>query len=573
MIIDCHPLPVPPKGESSPSLGGGWGEVGVLLLFLLALSLFACGDKDDPVIPENFRLEEIIIDGQSNLSAYTDINPQNLSIEFIFSTAFDKNTIEGNITLKDKNKQEVKLLFTYPNEKTVLAEPESSLNTFTDYELVIWTGIKSQQGTTIMTGKTYSLSTGLDLSDKFPRIPDEELLDLVQSQTFKYFWDFGHPTSGMARERTTSGHTVATGGTGFGVMAMIVAAERGFVLRNDALQRVQKIVTFLDEKCEKFHGAYSHWINGETGKTVPFSTYDDGGDLVETALLFQGLLAAGQYFNSSDGAEVNLRNDITRLWEAIEWTWYQQDGQNVLYWHWSPTYHWQMNMKITGWNEALIVYVLAASSPTYPISKEVYTQGWARNGAMANGKLFYGLSLPLGNDYGGPLFFSHYSFLGINPKGLSDQYADYWTQNQHHSLINYKYCIENPKKYAGYGADCWGLTASDGNGGYSAHSPTDDKGVIAPTAALSSMPYTPEESMNALRFFYYKLGDQLWSDYGFYDAFNLSAQWFDNQHIAIDQGPIVVMIENYRTGLLWSLFMADEEIKEGLRKLGFQSPD
>ena len=543
-----------------------------ILIFILAIILFlsGCGDKnDDPVITEDFRLDQITIDGQSNLATYSDIDPLNLSIKLTFSAVPDKNTVEENITLRDKSNKEVKLLFSYPDDKIIIVEPESALVSFSVYEFVIWPALKSQNGINILTGKTYSLSTGIDLSDKFPRISDEELLDLVQSQTFKYFWDFGHPTSGMARERTTSGHTVTTGGTGFGVMAMIVAAERGFISYAEALQRVRKIVNFLDTKCEKYHGAYSHWINGETGVTIPFSQYDDGGDLVETALLFQGLLTARQYFRSGDSEETELRNDISRLWEAIEWTWYQKDGENVLYWHWSPTYNWQMNMTITGWNEALIVYVLAASSPTYPVSKDVYTQGWARHGAIVNGSSFYGLQLPLGESYGGPLFFSHYSFLGINPQGLKDQYADYWAQNRNHSLINYNYCTENPKAYAGYSADCWGLTASDGNNGYSAHSPTNDKGVIAPTAALSSMPYVPQESMKALHFFYYKLGDKLWSDYGFYDSFNLTKQWFDDQHIAIDQGPIIIMIENYRTGLLWSLLMTDMEIREGLMKLGF----
>jgi hypothetical protein len=156
---------------------------------------------------------------------------------------------------------------------------------------------------------------------------------------------------------------------------------------------------------------------------------------------------------------------------------------------------------------------------------------------------------------------------------LTDQYADYWEQNKNHTLINYSYCVANPRGYSGYGPDCWGLTASDGDKGYSAHSPTNDRGVIAPTAALSSMPYTPEESRRALEFFYYKLGDKLWSDYGFYDAFNLSEQWFDNQHIAIDQGPIIIMMENYRSGLLWSLFMADPDIKESMKRIGFSSPE
>jgi hypothetical protein len=188
---------------------------------------------------------------------------------------------------------------------------------------------------------------------------------------------------------------------------------------------------------------------------------------------------------------------------------------------------------------------------------------------MKNGKTFYDIMLPLGYDYGGPLFFAHYSFLGLDPRNLSDSYANYWTQNTAHSLINYKYCVANPKKYRGYSAKCWGLTASDIQNSYSASSPTNDLGVIAPTAALSSIPYTPEQSMEALKFFYYVLGDKLWGTYGFYDSFNLTSRWFADSYIAIDQGPIVCMIENYRSGLLWNLFMSNTDIKSGLDKLGF----
>jgi hypothetical protein len=363
---------------------------------------------------------------------------------------------------------------------------------------------------------------------------------------------------------------VTTGGTGFGVMAMIVAVERDFITREEALNHIQTIVTFLETRATRYHGAFAHWIHGETGETLPFSTYDDGADLVETSLLFQGLLTARQYFSRSTPEEIALREDITHLWEEVDWTWFQKENEHVLYWHWSPQHGWQMNMKISGWNESLITYVLAASSPTHPITREVYDQGWARNGNMANNATYYGYQLPVGPDLGGPLFFAHYSFMGINPKGLKDQYADYWEQNRNHTLINYAYCVENPKKYSGYGEHCWGLTASDGGQGYSAHSPANDRGVIAPTAALSSMPYAPEESMKALHFFYYKLGDKLWTDYGFVDAFNLSEGWFDNQHIAIDQGPIILMIENYRSSLLWDLLMSDTEIEAGLTKLGFQ---
>ncbi|HBL32461.1 MAG TPA: beta-glucosidase, partial [Porphyromonadaceae bacterium] len=407
--------------------------------------------------------------------------------------------------------------------------------------------------------------------DKYPRISDEELLTLVQKQTFRYFWDFGHPVSGMARERSSSGDVVTTGGTGFGIMAMIVAAERRFVSRQEAAERVLKITRFLKERCTSYHGAFAHWINGSTGETKPFSTKDDGADLVETSFLFQGLLTAREYFDGEDTNEAELRRLITELWEAVEWNWFRQNGQNTLYWHWSPVYGWEMNMKISGWNESLITYVLAAASPTHSIPKEVYDNGWARNGAMRNDGTYYGYKLPLGPSYGGPMFFAHYSFLGLNPNGLKDAYADYGEQNVNHARINYEHSLRNPGGYLGYSDVCWGLTASDGNNGYSAHSPSNDKGVIAPTAALSSMPYTPEESMAALRFFYYTLGDKLWKEYGFIDAFNLTEKWYASDFLAIDQGPIIVMIENYRTGLLWNLLGRSTEIQAGLKKLGFET--
>jgi hypothetical protein len=216
--------------------------------------------------------------------------------------------------------------------------------------------------------------------------------------------------------------------------------------------------------------------------------------------------------------------------------------------------------------------VLAASSTTYPIPKIVYDNGWAQNGGMKNGNSYYGYTLPLGPPLGGPLFFEHYSFMGIDPNGLTDQYANYQTQTVNHTKINYEYCKANPKNYIGYSDESWGLTASDIPGGYAASSPTNDLGVIAPTAALSSFPYTPAESMKALKYFYYKLGDRLWGQYGFYDAFSLHQQWFANSTLAIDQGPIIVMIENYRSGLMWNLFMSCPEVKTGMKNLGFSSP-
>lgn len=408
-------------------------------------------------------------------------------------------------------------------------------------------------------------------------LSDSALLDLVQKQSFRYFWDFAHPVSGMARERTNTdagyGHeTIAVGGTGFGIMGVIVAVERKWITRDTAAKFLLKMVNFL-LKSPTYHGAFPHWLDGTTGKTIPFSRKDDGGDLVETSYLFQGLLCARQYFNGDNGVERELRNRINWMWPDIEWNWYTQ-GQDVLYWHWSPNNGWAMNFPVRGFNECLIMYILAASCPNekYQVPSSVYHRGWAVSNFFKNGKEFYGIKLPLGFDYGGPLFFSHYSFLGLDPRGLKDRYADYWEQNRNHTLINHAYCLANPKKFKGYGENCWGLTASDDPGGYDAHSPTNDNGTISPTAALSAFPYAPEFSMKALRHFYDDLGGKIWGEYGFIDAFNESRNWYPRSFLAIDQGPIIVMIENYRTGLLWKLFMSCPEIQTGLRKLGFESP-
>lgn len=417
-------------------------------------------------------------------------------------------------------------------------------------------------------------ANGIPYSLKIDKnITDEALLDLVQKQTLRYFWDFAHPVSGMARERSNETasygqEVVTTGGTGFGVMAVIVGVERGWIERDTAARFLLKMVKWLS-KADSYHGVFPHWYHGKTGKTIPFSRKDDGADLVESSFLLQGLLCVRQYFDGNNTVERSLRNRINGLWNEVEWDFFTRGGREVLYWHWSPNNGWAMNFPLRGFNECLITYVLAASSTRYPVTAGVYHRGWAQSDFFKNGKSFYGYTLPLGFDYGGPLFFSQYSFLGLNPKGLKDQYADYWQQNQHHSLINYTHCVENPNGFKGYGDNCWGLTASDDPAGYDAHSPTNDNGTITPTAALSAFPYTPEKSMKALRYFYTELGDKIWREYGFTDAFNSAQNWYAQSHLAIDQGPIVVMIENYRSGLLWNLFMSCSEVQAGLKKLGF----
>lgn len=433
----------------------------------------------------------------------------------------------------------------------------------------------------ILTGSNHAQT--VSTANKRPIVTDDSVLTLVEYNTFQYFWKGAEPVSGMACERIhTDGvypqndkNIITTGGSGFGFMAILVGIERGFITREEGLARFEKNISFL-KKADRFHGAWPHWINGETGKVKPFGTKDDGADLVETSYMIQGLIAVRQYFKDGNTREKQLANEIDKLWKEVDFKWFTQ-GKDVIYWHWSPTFGWEMNFPVEGYNECLILYVLAASSPTHPVSAEAYHKGWARNGAIKGNTTKYGFTLSLKHngapDYGGPLFWAHYSYLGLDPRKLSDKYANYWDDNKNLTLINRQWCIENPKKYKGYGENCWGLTASYSVKGYSAHAPgtENDLGVISPTAALSSFPYTPEYSMQAMKHFYYDLGDKIWGKYGFYDAFSEQENWYPTQYLAIDQGPAIVMIENYRSGLLWKLFMQAPEIQNGLKLLGFKS--
>ncbi len=412
-------------------------------------------------------------------------------------------------------------------------------------------------------------------------LPDDEaLLDSVERRTFRYFWDGAEPISGMARERIhidgiypeNDAHIVTSGGSGFGAMALLAGIERGYITREEGLERFERIVGWL-ERADRFHGAFPHWWDGETGRVHPFSPKDNGGDLVETAFLMQGLLAAHQYYAEGSEAERALAARIDRLWREVEWSWYC-NGEEVLYWHWSPDFGWEMDFPVRGYNECLIMYLLAASSPTYPIGPEVYHEGWAEGGAIVDPHEVEGYPLRLRYQGGeaGPLFWGHYSFLGLDPRGLHDRYADYFEEMRNYTLANRAYCIRNPKGYAGYGPDCWGHTASYSVGGYAGHAPDEanDLGVIAPTAALSSIVYTPEESMQVMRHLYGRLGNRVWGPYGFYDAFSETDSWYPQRYLAIDQGPTAVMIENYRSGLLWTLFMSHPDVRRGLERLGFE---
>ena len=550
----------------------------ILLITLLSLAAFSCKKKSPqppPVVtpPAAITVTAVKINGKDAENNNAGINAKP-TIIIQFSKAVKQSTLATSISLSNDAGTAAGFSTTVSPDETQVNILPSSLNYLTKYNLTISNTLEAKDGGKLASAETKVFATALDSSRKFTAITDAELLTKVQQQTFRYFWDFAHPISGLAREGSKhAANIVTSGGSGFGIMAILVAIERGFIIRSQGFQRMQTIVAFLKNTAQNFHGVYPHWLDGATGATIPFSTNDNGADLVETSFLMQGLITVRQYFNGADALETALRSDINTIINRVEWNWFQQNNQNVLYWHWSPDKAWVMNHKIQGWNECFITYILAASSANYSITKAVYDQGWARNGAIKNGKQFYGITLPLGEDYGGPMFFEHYSFLGLNPTNLSDNYAVYKDQAKNHALINYNYCKANPKQWYGYSDSVWGLTASNIRNGYTASSPTNDQGFIAPTAALSSMPFTPDESMAALKFYYYVLGDKIFKEYGFTDAFSLdvlrNGAWFDDAFLAIDQGPIIVMIENYRTGLLWNLFMSAPEVKTGLQKLGF----
>ena len=418
----------------------------------------------------------------------------------------------------------------------------------------------------------------------FAQQTESELIETVQKDVLKYFWDYTHPTSKLSRERlhendlTEDQNTIAVGGSGFGFMNIIMGVENGFIDRTAAVNHLETALQFL-ENADRFHGAWPHWLNGVTGKVIPFSTLDDGGDIVETALLCQGLLCIREYFKDGSEKEKQLSAKANQLWEGVEWSWYTK-GENVLYWHWSPTYDWQMNFPIRGYNESLIPYILAAASPTYPITSEVYQQGWSQSGSIVSTVQQYSIPVVVNhqgtNGNVGPLFWAHYSFLGLDPRGLTDAYVDYEDVVKNHINIVYEYCLDNPKNYSGYSEKNWGLTASysrntDGSTGYAAHQPTDDRGVITPTAALSSYPFTPGESLKYLRYLYEERADDYIGIAGPYDAYSDHYSWVTKRYLAIDQGTIGPMLENYKSQLFWNLFMGIPEIKEGLLNLGFSS--
>lgn len=499
---------------------------------------------------------------------------------------------ERHIDLKwtPSNEKELKYYRIYRSLDGVTYQPVAVrrhwMNRYTDF-----LGEVGQKAYYKVTAVDYALNESQDsqvLSATTYPMTDEQLLDMAQEANFRYYWEGAEPSSGLALENIPGRQDmIATGASGFGIMATLVGIERGFISREEGVERFLKITSFL-EKADKFHGAVSHFIDGPTGKTVAFfGPKDNGGDLVETSFLFQGLLTARQYFNQDNSRERQIRESLDTLWKNVEWSWYKQFKDSpYLYWHWSPDQAWVINHKLIGWNETMITYLLAIMGPKHGIAPEMYYSGWASQEAYAqeyradwgrvqdgslytNGNTYYGEKLGVGVSNGGPLFFIHYSYLGMNPHKFTDKYVNYFENNQKMAKINHRYCMENPGGYTGYGEACWGLTASDFAWHYQAQEPMPhrDNGTMAPTGALASFPYTPVESMKALKNYYRNYGSFLWGEYGFRDAFNLSMNWVSPLYMGLNQAPVTVMIENYRTGLLWNLFMSHPDVEKGIQRI------
>ena len=418
---------------------------------------------------------------------------------------------------------------------------------------------------------------------------DQGALEKLQRAAFLYMWEYCDPDSGMAAEANFDWgvRPAAVGGSGFGVAAVVVATERGWITREEALDRLLTITRFLRDKTPRheLHGAFPHWLNGKTGAVIKFGDKDVGADLVETSLLMQGLLIARAYFNGP-GSEAELRAIITGLWEDVDWNWFTAGQESGLFWHWS-TEHGHSGLKILGYNECLITYVLAMASPTHPISRQAYDYWTSGDGYKP--KNVYGYTVEAALPGAGPLFLTHYSFIGLDPRRMADEFVPggYFARNMKQVLGNRGYCLQNAPARNRYGEGYWGLTASQVKTGYAAGEPLKDSGTVAPTAALSSMPYTPHYAMQVLEFILEgaaipaeeakdgseaALRRQLWGPYGPHDAYSLRDKWVSSGYLAIDQLPMVCMVENYRSGLLWNLLMADPDIRNGLARAGIHEP-
>ncbi len=400
----------------------------------------------------------------------------------------------------------------------------------------------------------------------------EELLEDIQHKAFLYFWNEANPTNGLIRDRSQPGSPASIAAVGFGLSAICIAIDHGWVSRVDGRARVLTTLNTFWTKPQGtaiggiigYKGLFYHFLDMNTG----FRTWDSELSTIDTALLMAGMLDARQYFSTNDPLDLQVRDLADDLYERVDWE-FMRNGQTRIMMGWKPNTGFGGFGVWQGYNEAMILYLLALGSPTFPVPASTWT-AWCNTYSWQTHYGYTYVNFP-------PLFGHQYSHCWVDFRYHRDPYMQskgitYFENSRRATLAQREYCIDNPFNRIGYGEDLWGLTASDDPFGYSAHGappPQNDNGTITPTAAVSSIPFTPTESIECMENMYFTYGGQLWGTYGFKDAFNLNNGWFATDFLGIDQGPIIMMIENHLNGSIWNRFMDNPAVQLGLQRAGF----
>ena len=431
-----------------------------------------------------------------------------------------------------------------------------------------------------------SLLQGHPLPEAGPRSfkSDDAFLDYVERQTFRYFWDEANPRNGLIRDRSGEGSPCSIAAVGFGLSAINIAVERGWIERADGATRVLRTLQTLWDTpqgaratgCAGYHGWFYHFLDMNTGTRAPGSELSS----IDTALLMMGVIDAGQFYDRpADPAEARIRQLSAQLLSRLDWKFMVDPKEQLVNMDWNPERGFGA-ARWVGYNEGSCLYLLALGGATNALPFSLW-DGWTRGYHWCD---CYGQTL-----LPEPALFTHqYSQVWIDFRGIADncmrqRHSGYFENTRVATLVQQHYAVENPRRFPNYGTNEWGFTACDGPDkvvdgvfypGYLARgAPAGiDDGTIAPTAAASSLPFAPETCLATLRHLYDTYGNKLWTTEGFRDAYNVKARWFAKDLLGIDQGPALLMIENYRTGSTWSRMMASATIQRGLERAGFTAP-
>jgi hypothetical protein len=405
-----------------------------------------------------------------------------------------------------------------------------------------------------------------------PFASDDAFLDYVQQANFDYFWYTANPANGLIPDRSATGSACSIAAVGFGLTAIGIGIDHGWISRTQGVARVLTTLnTFLQGPQGTntagiigYKGWFYHFLDMNTALRAPSSELSS----IDTALLLSGILYSKQYFNDTNADETSIRTMADAIFNGVDWNWMAR-GTNAVAMGWQPTSGFTGYGNWVGYDEGMIIYLLGLGIATNPLPASSWTT-WTSGYTWAT---FYGESfVPFP-----PLFGHEYSHCWIDFRHTADAYMNshsstYFENSRRAALAQVSYCIANPAQQLGYSSNVWGLTACDGPTGYMAHGAPpalNDNGTIAPTAPGGAIAFTPEYSLPTLEYFYSHFRTHIWTFNGFRDAFNLGAQWYDTDELGIDQGPIVIMIENYRTQRVWRLFMQNEEIQRGMQTAGF----